>query len=65
MSESDARAGNPEADHAEDGERRPVDRIADKVYDQIENGLGQGTIAMIAFLVAMPVVVVAAHCVML
>jgi hypothetical protein len=40
--------------------------LAERAYDLIdERGFGQGTIAMIAFLVALPVVVVAAHCLML
>lgn len=34
-------------------------------YEIVENRIGQGGIAMIAFLVALPFVVVAAHCLML
>lgn len=59
-------AETPAGSHTDRG--GAVDRsheVAEKVYDHIENGLGQGTIAMIAFLVALPVVVVAAHCLML
>lgn len=62
MHEAETPAGS-HTDRGGDGDRSR--EVAEKVYDHIENGLGQGTIAMIAFLVALPVVVVAAHCLML
>ena len=64
--ETSAPPGSPPPTGVEADVEGPRARgIAEKVYDQIENGLGQGTIAMIAFLVALPIVVVAAHCLML
>lgn len=59
---------NPSPDAADSGAANVRPRgLAERIYDGMENGrgLGQGTISMIAFLLALPIVVVVAHCLML
>lgn len=69
MRDADTPAGSSGDGPSDPARGNPEPRklgLAEKAYDLIdEKGFGQGTIAMIAFLVALPVVVVAAHCLML